>query len=44
VSQAIGEDNTYAGSNVVLQGWIRFGLGIAAIVVAVWSFFFGPEA
>jgi ABC-type multidrug transport system permease subunit len=44
VNQAIGEDNTYAGSKAVLQGWIRVGLGIAAIVFAVWFFFFGPEA
>jgi hypothetical protein len=44
VNQAMGESNTYAGGKAVLQGWIRVGLGIAAIAFAVWFFLFGPEA
>jgi hypothetical protein len=43
-NQAMGLSNTYAGGKAVLQGWIRVGLGVAAIVFAVWFFFFGPEA
>jgi hypothetical protein len=44
VNRAMGQDNTYTGGTAVLHGWIRVGLGIAAIVFAVWFFFFGPEA
>jgi hypothetical protein len=44
VNRAAGESNTYSGGRAVLQGWIRIGLGIAAIGFAVWFFFFGPEA
>ena len=44
LNQAVGESNTYGGGKAVLQGWIRVGLGIAAILFAVWFVFFGPEA
>lgn len=44
VNQALGSSNTYTGGRAVLQGWIRVGMGIAAIVFAVWFVLFGPEA
>jgi hypothetical protein len=44
VNRARGASNTYEGGTAVLQGWIRIGLGVAAIVFAAWFFFFGPEA
>jgi branched-subunit amino acid permease len=44
VNRAMGASNTYEGGRAVLQGWIRIGLGIAAIVFAVWFFVFGPGA
>ena len=44
VNRAMGESNTYAGGRAVLQGWIRVGLGIAALIFAVWFVIFGPEA
>ena len=44
VNRAMGEGNTYTGGRAVVQGWIRVGLGIAAIVFAVWFVLFGPEA
>jgi hypothetical protein len=44
VNTAMGKSSTYTGGKAVVQGWIRVGLGIAAIVFAVWFFFFGPEA
>ena len=44
VNRAMGESNTYAGGKAVLQGWIRVGLGVAALAFAVWFVFFGPEA
>ncbi len=43
-NQVMGQSNRYAGGRAVLQGWIRVGLGIAAILFAVWFVFFGPEA
>ena len=44
VNDALGESNTYTGGRAALQGWIRVGIGIAAIAFAVWFVFFGPEA
>jgi hypothetical protein len=44
VNTAMGESSTYAGGKAVLQGWIRVGLGIAALVFAVWFVLFGPDA
>ena len=44
VNTALGESNTYTGGKAALQGWIRVGMGIAAIVFAAWFVFFGPEA
>ena len=44
VNTAMGQSNTYTGGKAVLQGWIRIGMGIAALVFAVWFIFFGPEA
>ena len=43
VNQTIGQSNTYTGGKAVLQGWIRVGMGIAALAFAVWFVFFGPE-
>lgn len=42
-NQVMGQSNTYAGGRAVLQGWIRIGLGIAAILFAAWFVVFGPE-
>ena len=44
VNHALGESNTYTGGKAALQGWIRVGMGMAAIVFAVWFVFLGPEA
>ena len=44
VNQAMGESNTYTGGKAVLQGWIRVGIGIAAILFGIWFVFFGPDA
>jgi hypothetical protein len=44
VNRAIGEGATYSGRRATLQGWIRVGLGVAALVFAAWFFLFGPEA
>ena len=44
VNIALGESNTYTGGKAALQGWIRVGMGIAAIGFAAWFVFFGPEA
>ena len=44
VNRAMGESNTYEGGRAVIQGWIRVGMGIAAIVFAAWFVLFGPEA
>jgi hypothetical protein len=43
VNQAFGQGNTYTGGKAVLQGWIRIGIGIAAILFAIWMALFGPE-
>jgi hypothetical protein len=42
VNRARGESSTYTGGTAVLQGWIRIGLGLAAIGFAVWFALFGP--
>ena len=44
VNRVAGELNTYTGGKAALQGWIRVGLGVAAIVFGIWFFLFGPEA
>ncbi len=44
VNNALGAGNTYTGGKAVLQGWIRIGMGIAAIAFGIWFFLFGPEA
>jgi hypothetical protein len=44
VNQAMGQSNTYTGGKAVLQGWIRLGMGIAAIAFAIWFALFGPES
>jgi hypothetical protein len=44
VNRAMGESNTYTGGKAALQGWIRVGMGVAAIAFAVWFVLFGPEA
>ena len=43
VNNALGASNTYTGGKAVLQGWLRVGMGVAAIAFAVWFVFFGPE-
>lgn len=44
VNRAAGESNTYEGGRAVLQGWIRIGMGVAAIGFAIWFVLFSPEA
>jgi len=44
VNRAIGQSNTYTGGKAVLQGWLRIGMGIAAIAFAIWMALFGPES
>jgi hypothetical protein len=44
VNNALGTSNSYTGGKAVLQGWIRVGMGIAAIAFAIWFVLFGPDA
>ncbi len=44
VNTALGGSNTYTGRTAVVQGWIRVGMGVAAIAFAIWYVLFGPEA
>ena len=43
VNTALGESNTYTGGRATLQGWIRVGMGVAAIAFGLAFAFLGPE-
>ena len=43
VNTALGESNTYTGGRAALQGWVRVGLGVAAIIFGLAFLVLGPE-
>ena len=43
LNNALGASNAYTGGKAVLQGWIRVGMGVAAIAFGAWFLVFGPE-
>ena len=43
VNTTLGQSNTYNGGKAVFQGWIRVGMGVAAIIFGLVFAFVGPE-
>ena len=42
VNKALGQDNTYEGSNAVMLGWVRVIGGVGAIIFGIVFIFVGP--
>ena len=42
VNDAMGQDNTYEGSNAVMLGWVRVICGVGAIIFGIVYIFVGP--